>query len=106
MEDRREGGGEGALAQQPLSDLPEGEGRQLVEAACVACHETDIIYSSAGYTYEQWRRLTSGMIDLPEPLASGIHNYLATSFPERRDRHPKLVDGDARVTFAFAPALW
>ena len=92
-----------ALAQQPLSDLPEGEGKALVEAACVACHETDIIYSSTGYTYEQWRRLTGGMIALPEPLASNINNYLATNFPLRNDRQPVLAEGDAKVTFLEWP---
>ena len=29
-----------AYAQEPLTALPDGAGKELVEAACVACHET------------------------------------------------------------------
>ncbi len=43
-----------AYAQSPLDSLPDGPGRELVEAACVACHETDVIWSSTGYTHDQW----------------------------------------------------
>ena len=54
-----------ASAQEPYSALPDGPGKELVEAVCVACHETDIIYSSTGYTNNEWRNLFSRMIDLP-----------------------------------------
>ena len=37
-------------AQEQLMALPDGPGKELVEAACVACHETDIIYSCLLYT--------------------------------------------------------
>ncbi|HEY5623868.1 MAG TPA: cytochrome C [Gammaproteobacteria bacterium] len=90
-------------AQEPLSALPDGAGKELVEAACVACHETDIIFSSTGFTHEGWRDLWSRMIDLPEPLASQITNYLGTTFPARDDRVPKLVTGDDKVTFMEWP---
>ena len=46
-----------ANAQIQLASLPDGPGKELVEAACVACHETDIIYSSNGYTHAQWSYL-------------------------------------------------
>ena len=71
----------------------------MLEAACVACHETDIIFSSTGYTHDQWQHLIGRMIDLPEPLASSITQYLAANFPERYDRRPILVPGDNKVTF-------
>jgi virginiamycin B lyase len=88
-----------AYAQGQMDGLPDGQGKELVEAACVACHETDIIWSSTGYTHEQWSRLTSRMIDLPDPLASNITQYLAANFPQSYDRLPKLVPGDTKVTF-------
>jgi virginiamycin B lyase len=87
------------LAHAQLHELPDGPGKELVAAACVACHETDVIYSSAGYTHERWSHLISGMIDLPEPLRANILQYLATSFPEKYDRRPTLASGDAKVTF-------
>jgi virginiamycin B lyase len=86
-------------AQSQLTELPDAPGKEFVEAACVACHETDIIYSSTGFTHERWSHLIAGMIDLPDPLKSDITNYLATSFPERYDRRPILADGDAKLTF-------
>ena len=71
-----------ALAQaQAGHELPDGAGKELVQAACVACHETDLIVASNGYTNERWRHLMSKMIDLPESLVSDIAQYLATSFP-------------------------
>ena len=88
-----------AYAQEPLTALPDGAGKELVEAACVACHETDIIYSSTGYTHERWRFVVDTMIDLPEPLVSDLTQYLASTFPERYDRRPLLVPGDHNVTF-------
>ena len=80
-------------------ELPEGPGRDLVEAACVACHETNLILTSAGYTHERWRHLITKMIDLEEPLAGDITQYLAANFPEKYERRPTLVDGDTKITF-------
>ncbi len=97
-----------ALAQaQAGRELPDGPAKELVEAACVACHETNLIVNSNGYTNERWRYLMSKMIDLPEPLASNIAQYLSTSFPEGADRRPILVAGDTKVTFQewTAPTL-
>ncbi len=96
-----------AYAQGQMNGLPDGSGKELVEAACVACHETDLIFSSTGYTHEQWHHLIGKMIDLPEPLASNITQYLATTFPEKYDRRPNLVPGDTQITFLewTAPTL-
>ncbi len=88
-----------AYAQSPLDSLPDGPGRELVEAACVACHETDVIWSSTGYTHDQWSDLASRMIDLPDPLALNITQYLGATFPEKYDRRPSLVSGDTKITF-------
>jgi virginiamycin B lyase len=89
-----------ALAQaQTGSELPDGPGKELVQAACVACHETDLIVASNGYTNERWRHLMSKMIDLPESLASNIAQYLATSFPENNALFPTLIAGDTEITF-------
>lgn len=94
-------------AQGQMNGLPDGSGKELVEAACVACHETDLIFSSTGYTHEQWRHLIGKMIDLPEPLVSNITQYLAATFPEKYDRRPNLAPGDTKITFLewTAPTL-
>lgn len=83
----------------PQVPLPAGDGKAEVEAACVACHQTNLIVGSTGYTQEGWRYLTSHMISLGEPLASKVVGYLATHFPPKNDRLPKLVSGPAQVTF-------
>ena len=36
---------------QPVQ-LPEGEGKQLVQGVCTACHDTNEIMRSSGYTRE------------------------------------------------------
>ena len=65
---------------QGVPELPDGHGKELVQAACVACHLTDLISNSTGYTNEQWRNVMSKMIDLPEPLAGEIAHYLSNNF--------------------------
>ena len=99
-----------AWAQPPgfrATPLPDGEGKAQVEAACVACHQTNMIQGSVGYTEEGWRYLTSKMIALQEPMRSTITKYLATHFPPMNERAPKLVPGPAHITFKewTAPTL-
>ena len=44
-------------AQQPPAQLPEGDGKALVQGTCTACHETNQITRSSGYSREGWREL-------------------------------------------------
>jgi virginiamycin B lyase len=83
----------------PGVELPAGAGKEQVEAICVACHQTNLIVGSAGYTEQDWRYLTSRMIALAEPMAESITQYLAAHFPPKGDRAPKLVPGDTQITF-------
>ncbi len=83
----------------PRVELPAGNGTAEVEAACVACHQTNLIVGSTGYSQEGWRYLTSQMIKLDGALASTITQYLATHFPPKNDRAPKLVAGNTQISF-------
>jgi len=87
-----------ALAQ---SALPEGDGRDLVESVCTACHQTSMITRSMGYTQAGWRALTSTMIDLSgDPdLRERITGYLADHFPPGGNRAATLVPGPLSVEF-------
>jgi virginiamycin B lyase len=90
-----------AQAQSQVSELPDGAGKELVEAVCTACHETNQITRSSGYTREGWQELTGTMIDLsgsPEDQAE-ITQYLARHFPPNTERAPKLMPGDAKIAF-------
>ena len=44
--------------------LPDGAGKQLVESLCTACHRTNMITASMGYTRDGWKELIGTMIDL------------------------------------------
>lgn len=81
------------------SALPDGPGKNLVEGICVACHQTNLITESTGYTQEDWHYLIGKMINLSDPIADQITDYLAANFPPTTDREPTLVSGDATVTF-------
>jgi virginiamycin B lyase len=98
-----------AQAQSQASGLPEGAGRDLVEGVCTACHQTAQITRSSGYSRERWKELTSAMIDLSaNPKEQDqILQYLATHFPPNTRRAPRLIQGDARITFKewLVPAL-
>jgi virginiamycin B lyase len=90
-----------AQALSQSSDLPDGDGKQLVENVCAGCHQTNQITRSSGYTRQGWEALTGTMIDLSgSPEDQGrIVKYLAAHFPPNDARSPRLMPGDAEVTF-------
>jgi virginiamycin B lyase len=72
-----------ARAQGAAGALPDGEGEDLVQGICTGCHQTNMITQSSGYTREDWKKLTSLMIDFttsPETQDT-ITSYLAAHFP-------------------------
>jgi virginiamycin B lyase len=87
-------------AQGQPAQLPEGDGKQLVQGLCTACHDTNQITRSSGYTREGWRELIQTMIDLSgSPTGEAISTYLATHFPAGTHLQPTLVSGEASITF-------
>ena len=90
-----------AKAQSQPADLPDGAGKEVVEAVCTTCHETNQITRSSGYTEDGWRELIGTMIDLsgsPEQQ-DRITQYLAAHFPPNERRAPRLVPGEAEIAF-------
>ncbi len=90
-----------AQEQGKAAALPPGAGMELVAGACVACHQTNMITASSGYTRDGWKELIGTMMDLsrtPEEQAT-ITQYLATHFPPNTRRAPKLIPGNAEITF-------
>lgn len=82
------------------AELPEGEGKALVDGVCTACHRTNVIERSLGYTEDDWRALTETMVDLsgaPE-MRDTIMRYLATHVPPADRRPASLVDGDTEIS--------
>jgi virginiamycin B lyase len=86
--------------------LPEGPGREIVQANCVACHGLNQI-TNAGYSRDAWDTLISSMIALPKDQAAVVGAYLAANFPERPARRPTLVAGNTvvKITEWIAPTL-
>ncbi len=81
--------------------LPEGDGRDTVEAVCAACHGVNLIERSSGYSQQDWRFLISTMIDLSDDAAldEEITGYLAAQFPPPDNRAATAVDGPLTVRF-------
>lgn len=91
-----------------VADLPEGDGKALVQTVCYACHPPFNITGSAGYnTPAEWRAVFGTMVKLPEAQANTIATYLATNFPAKPGRKPVLLEGDVdiEITEWQAPTL-
>jgi virginiamycin B lyase len=87
-------------AQGQPTQLPEGDGKPLVQGVCTTCHETNLITRSSGYSREGWRELIQTMINLSgTPSGETISKYLATHFPAGTQLKPNLVPGESSITF-------
>jgi virginiamycin B lyase len=87
-------------AQQKPEQLPEGDGKALVQGTCSACHEVNQITRSSGYSREGWRQLVQTMINLSgTPADEIVSKYLATHFPPTNHLKPNLVRGDTSIKF-------
>jgi len=90
----------GAAAQLPQAPLPDGEGKELVEAVCTTCHQLNMIRNSSGYTHDEWKEVLGTMVDLEgRPEQETITTYLATHFPPDNPRPSTPVPGDMDITF-------
>ena len=87
-------GGRGGQVQ-----LPEGPGREVVEASCTSCHALNQITGSAGYSQDGWKHVIDSMVRLPDDRLAAATSYLAREFPEKPARRPTLVPGPVEVTF-------
>jgi competence protein ComEA len=70
----------------PAQSLPEGSGKDLVEAICSACHTTERI-AAKRLTRPQWQDKVLEMLqedpDVTQPERDRIVDYLVKSFPAR-----------------------
>jgi len=98
-----------AVAQQNRNnvDLPAGDAKPLIEGICTGCHQLSFITNSVGNSKEDWRKLISTMIALPDAQYDQITSYLATNFPKQEDSYPVVIDGPVKVSITewLAPTL-
>ena len=75
-----------ALAQ----NLPNGNGKQVVETVCTGCHDLSPITEGVGFSRQDWDIVVQSMIAMgamiqPEQV-SLITSYLAENFPPKPKR--------------------
>ena len=87
--------------------LPDGPGKELVQANCAKCHGLNMITNYWGDTRQGWETLFGSMVALPNDQKSAISNYLATHFPVKPAPAAKIISGPVQVTFKefSAPTL-
>ena len=91
------GAGQGRGRGQAIA-LPEGAGKEMVQSVCISCHQLNLVTGSTGYDHKGWRDLVTTMVALPDPQLETVATYLATNFPAKPGRAPKLVPGDTTIT--------
>ncbi len=87
--------------------LPDGPGRDQVQAACSQCHGVNLIAGSWGYSKEGWQDRIATMVALPPAELNTIASYLATHYPVKHAPGAVLLSGPATVTIKewLAPTL-
>ena len=88
-----------ALAQ---SQLPNGNGKQIVETQCTVCHEL-LRITNAGHTRDEWDNVVHNMIMMgavlkPEQI-SVVTNYLASNFPPKAKSNVATISGSVQANF-------
>ena len=69
-----------------------------VSQTCSACHGLRYLDRAQGYdTREEWSHLITSMVRLPPPRLSAISEYLATQYPHKPHRAPRLITGDTDI---------
>ena len=83
------------------ADLPEGRGREIVQAKCNACHALEARVGS-GYTLQGWSTVLRMMTNHGAPLSAEeiaeITPYLAKNFPEKAKPAGVVIPGPTQVT--------
>jgi virginiamycin B lyase len=81
----------------PPVQLPEGNGKAMVEKTCSSCHNLNLITQGWGYSRQGWSDLIASMVKLPDAERSEIAAYLGTHFSEKTRPATVVVPGTASV---------
>jgi hypothetical protein len=70
-------------------DLPDGDGRKILETACTTCHGLDEVVKFKGYnTKDQWRDVVVTMVkygaEVKEPEIEILVDYLGKHFSKNQ----------------------
>jgi virginiamycin B lyase len=89
--------GQGRRGGAPVN-LPDGTGKELVQATCARCHSLNMIVND-GYSKQEWQQVISTMVDLPRNNMEVITEYLAAHFPEKPKPPAVIIPGNVSVVF-------
>lgn len=84
--------------QDQQTPLPDGKGREMVQATCTRCHGLNLLTNSGGYTREGWEHVFSSMVAVPREQAAVLADYLAESFPVKPRPAAVLIPGSATIS--------
>jgi virginiamycin B lyase len=78
--------------------LPDGPGKETVQAQCTKCHALGLIPRSGGYSRQGWEELFSTMVALPKNQSAEVAEYLARNFPEQPRPPAVVIPGPVTVS--------
>ena len=87
------GGGRGGAQ----TNLPDGEGKQMVQTLCGGCHSLNNITQGWGYDKQGWDELIASMVALPPDTRNQISTYLGEHFSAKTRPPTVIVPGTAKV---------
>jgi virginiamycin B lyase len=87
--------------------LPDGPGKDEIQATCTKCHAANLITGAGGNTRQEWIELFNTMVSLPKDQSNVIADYLAKNFPPQSRPQPVVIPGSVTVSFKewIAPSL-
>ena len=78
--------------------LPDGPGKDIVQAQCTKCHALGLIANAGGNTRRGWQDLFGTMVVLPADQSAQVAEYLAAHFPEQPRPPAVVVPGPLKVS--------
>jgi virginiamycin B lyase len=78
-------------------DLPDGDGKQMVQTLCVGCHGLNNITQGWGYDKMGWDQLISSMVKLPPATQNQVTTYLAANYSSKTRPATVVVPGPMKV---------
>jgi len=94
-------GGRGGQGYDQVT-LPDGNGKDIVQAVCAECHGLGQVVNS-GYDHQGWQltveRMVSAGAKVPPERVGVLVEYLTKNIPEKPKPPAVLVEGSAKVSF-------
>ena len=87
--------------QNQTVQLPDGDGKATVQAACGVCHSMSQV-TNAGHDREEWNTVLHMMVNVGAPVPENqfdtVLDYLVKNFPEKPHPEAKIIPGSVDVT--------